>query len=194
MDTLMNSISGPYIQTFIFENTSYMIGFIHQEKTNISMSKIFNVLEDKLGYRLFRKLFLLILTDRGSEFAKSEIFQFNNETGELRLQIFYCAAMQDAQKPHVENNHNYIRDIIIRDIIPNEVDITNIKQDDLELMFSHINSTPRAIYNGRTPYEMFEFLHSKDFDTIITAFNIKKIKREEVVLKLYLLKHIYKQK
>lgn len=32
MDTVYNSQSGPYIQTFIFENTRLMIGFLHKEK------------------------------------------------------------------------------------------------------------------------------------------------------------------
>ena len=30
MDTVYNNQSGPYIQTFIFENTSFMIGILHQ--------------------------------------------------------------------------------------------------------------------------------------------------------------------
>ena len=33
MDTVLNSASGPYIQTFLFENTSLMIGRLHSVKT-----------------------------------------------------------------------------------------------------------------------------------------------------------------
>lgn len=139
MDTVLNSLSGPYIQTF--------------------------------------------------EFEKSELFEFNMETGELRSNIFYCDPYKSSQKPHIENTHNYIRDII-----PNEIDLTNLTQEDLDLMFSHINSTPRKIYNGKTPYEMFIFLHSTEDNPkrgkeILDKLNIKKIKRDEVVLKPYLIKH-----
>lgn len=39
MDAVYNNQSGPYIQTFIFENTSFMIGILHQSKTADSMEK-----------------------------------------------------------------------------------------------------------------------------------------------------------
>ena len=89
----------------------------------------------------------------------------------------------------MENTHNYIRDII-----PNEIDLSDLTQDDLDLMFSHINSTPRKIYNGKTPYEIFTFLYSKENNLnrgieILEFLNIKEIKRDEVTLKPYLIKH-----
>ena len=62
-------------------------------------------------------------------------------------------------------------------------------QEKLDLMFSHINSAPRECYVGKTPYEMFEFLYDKD-NEITNLFNIQKIKRDEVVLKPYLLKNV----
>ena len=189
MDTVLNSQSGPYIQTFYFEGSGIMIGFIHKEKTSESMAKTLDDLENKLGHDLYRELFPLILTDRGVEFEKVALFEFNQETGDFRTNIFYCDAYQSSQKPHIENTHNYIRDII-----PNEIDLTNLTQEDLDLMFSHINSTPRKIYNGKTPYEMFIFLHSTEDNPkrgkeILDKLNIKEIKRDEVILKPYLIKH-----
>lgn len=188
MDTVLNSQSGPYIQTFYFEGSGLMIGYIHKEKTSVSMSNTLNILEEKLGHDIYRELFSLILTDRGVEFEKTELFEFNIETGEFRTNIFYCDAYQSSQKPHVENTHNYIRDII-----PNEVDLSNITQEDLYLMFSHINSTPRKSLKGKTPYEMFEFMYNtidnpKQGNEILDKLDIKKIKRDEVVLKPYLIK------
>ena len=189
MDTVLNSISGPFIQTFYFEGSGIMIGFIHKEKTSESMAKTLDNLENKLGHDLYRELFPLILTDRGVEFEKVDLFEFNMEVGEFRTNIFYCDAYQSSQKPHVENTHNYIRDII-----PNEVDMSNITQEDLDLMFSHINSTPRNSLKGKTPYEVFAFMFSAIDNPnrgkeILDLLNIKEIKRDEVVLKPYLLKH-----
>ena len=189
MDTVLNAQSGPYIQTFYFEGSGIIIGFIHKEKTSESMSKTLDNLENKLGHDLYRELFSLILTDRGVEFEKVDLFEFNKETGEFRTNIFYCDAYQSSQKPHIENTHNYIRDII-----PNQFDISNITQDDLDLMFSHINSTPRKSLKDKTPYEVFKFMMST-FDNpqrgkeILDLLNIKEIKRDEVTLKPYLLKH-----
>ena len=188
MDTVLNSLSGPFIQTFYFEGSGLMIGFLHQDKTSESMSKTLDILEEKLGHDLYRELFPLILTDRGVEFEKTTLFEFNQHTGEFRTNIFYCDAYQSSQKPHVENTHNYIRDII-----PNEIDMSNITQEDLDLMFSHINSTPRNSLKGKTPYEVFCFMMSTPDNSnrgkeILDLLNIKEIKRDEVILKPYLLK------
>ena len=185
MDTVMNSTSGPYIQTFIFGNTEFMIGILHQEKTSVSMASTIDNFYEQLSKKEFNSLFGLILTDRGVEFEKTELFVNDKESGTQRLNIFYCDRMASYQKPHVENNHNYIRDIIV-----NQLPLDNLKQEDLNLMFSHINSTPRKNLNGKTPYEIFKYLYG---EKIINLFNIKEITRDEVILKPYLLKHLYKK-
>lgn len=189
MDTVLNSQSGPYIQTFYFQGSGLMIGFLHKEKTSESMAKTLDHLENKLGHDLYRELFSLILTDRGVEFEKVDLFEFNSETREFRTNIFYCDAYQSSQKPHIENTHNYIRDII-----PNEIDMSNLTQEDLDLMFSHINSTPRKSLKDKTPYEVFAFMFSSIDNPnrgkeILDLLNLKEIKRDEVVLKPYLIKH-----
>lgn len=185
MDTVYNDKSGPYIQTFIFEKTMFMFGLLHKEKTSLSMSNGLNKIENNLGHDLYRNHFSLILTDRGVEFQTHKLFEFNFETGEFRTNIFYCDPMQSSQKSKIENNHNYVRDIIT-----NDLNISNITQEDLNLVFSHINSTPRESLNGKTPYELQEFLYGNE---IIEKLNIKQIKRDEVILKPYLIKHIYKK-
>lgn len=179
MDTLYNQQDGPYIQTFIFQNTNLMIGFLHTEKTSESMASTLDDLQVTLEDDYF-KLFSLLLTDRGSEFEKYELFEVNTETGEIRSNIFYCDPQMPSQKPHVENNHNYVRDII-----PNGKSLKNLTQEDLNLMFSHINSAPRASLNGKTPYEAFEFLYGNE---ILKKLNIQKIEKDMVTLQPYLLK------
>ena len=179
MDTLYNQQDGPYIQTFIFENTGFMIGFLHKGKTSESMASTLDYLQDVLGEDYY-KLFSLILTDRGTESQKHILFKLNIQTGEVRSNIFYCDPQRPSQKPHVENNHN-----LVRNIIPNGRCLKNLTQDDLELMFSHINSTPRKVLNGKTPYEAFEFLYGNE---ILKKLNIQKIAKDTVTLQPYLLK------
>ena len=184
MDTLYNSLSGPFIQTLIFEKSLLMFGVLHKERTSQSMANSFDYLEDIFGHDLFRRFFHLVLTDRGSEFEKVDLFEFNTVTGEARLKMFYCDPMASHQKPHVENNHNFVRDII-----PNGVSLDNFTQDDIDLMFSHINSTPRESLDDKTPYEVFEFLHSNNNSIeILNLLNIEKIEKDKVILKPYLLK------
>ena len=92
-----------------------MIGRLKQHRTSEEMSESLNYFQELLGDEMYKKLFGLLLTDRGSEFAKqSELFEVNTETGEIRSNIFYCDAQMPSQKPHVENNHEFIRDIILK--------------------------------------------------------------------------------
>ena len=87
MDTVYNHQEGPYIQTFIFENTGLMIGRLKQHKTSEEMSNSLNYFQELLGDDMYQKLFGLLLTDRGSEFAKPQLFEVNTETGEIRSNI-----------------------------------------------------------------------------------------------------------
>jgi IS30 family transposase len=155
-----------------------MIGFLHNDRTNEAMSGSLNSLQSKLGAVVFSRLFSLLLTDRGAEFEKWEMFEYDS-SGNTRLRIFYCDPMQSSQKPHVENNHNYIRDII-----PNGFPLSGLTQADIDLMFSHINSVPRLSLCDKTPYEMFCFLHGKKAAKLL---NIAAVARDEVVLKPHLI-------
>ena len=181
MDTVYNDPEGPYIQTFIFENAPVMIGFLHKEKTSASMAATLDLLQERLGED-YSKIFSLLLTDRGTEFEKHDLFEINYATGEIRSDIFYCDPQMPSQKPHVENNHNYLRNII-----PNGIRLDKITQEELDMVFSHINSTPRASLNGKTPYEAFTFFYG---EALLNKLNIKKIDRDEVTLMPYLLKNI----
>ena len=180
MDTVYNDPEGPYIQTFIFENAPVMIGFLHKEKTSASMAATLDLLQERLGED-YSKIFSLLLTDRGTEFEKHDLFEINYATGEIRSDIFYCDPQMPSQKPHVENNHNYLRNII-----PNGIRLDKITQEELDMVFSHINSTPRASLNGKTPYEAFTFFYGEE---LLNKLNIKKIDRDEVTLMPYLLKN-----
>jgi len=172
MDTVYNNQAGPYIQTFIFENTEFMIGILHSEKTSDSMSESLNKLQDILSSIEYEQLFSVLLTDRGSEFIKAELFEVNIHTGEIKGKIFYCDPMQSSQKPHVENNH-----LFIREILPNGQDWSHLTQEKLNLIFSHINSTPRENLGGKTPYEIFTFIYG---EKLASKLNIQKISKDEV--------------
>jgi IS30 family transposase len=174
MDTVYNNPSGPYLQTFIFEKTALMVGFLHKERNNIAMSSGVDILQHRLGDDMFSKLCSVLLTDRGSEFEMWKMFELDAD-GNSRLNIFYCDPMQSYQKPHVENNHNYIRDII-----PNSHPMGNLTQTDIDLMFSHINSTPRRALGDKSPFETFCFFYGKE---AASALGVVEIKRDDVILR-----------
>lgn len=128
-------------------------------------------------------MFGLLLTDRGTEFSKPQRFEIDFRTGEIRSNIFYCDAQMPSQKPHVENNHEFIRYII-----PKKTSMKELTQEKLDLMFSHINSVPRKSLGGRTPYEAFIFFYGEEGKKALEALNIQKIEKDKVTLQPYLLK------
>ena len=174
MDTVYNNVSGPYIQTFIFEKTAFMIGLLHDERTSAAMAGGVSLLQKRLGNVMFSKLCPVLLADRGSEFEIWKLFELESD-GSTRLNMFYCDPMQSSQKPHVENNHNYVREII-----PNSFPMDSLKQNDIDVMFSHINSTPRRSLGDKSPYEVFCFLYGNQ---AADALNICPIMRDNVILK-----------
>lgn len=182
MDTLYNNSSGPYLQTFQFTDCKVMIGKLCKEKTSENMVGTIDEFEESLSSKSFEKLFRLLLTDRGSEFQKVQLFE-QNKKGKHRLNIFYCDPMCSFQKPHVENNHNYVRDIL-----PNGYPMEHLNQDDIDLMFTHINNTPRRSLHGKTPLEMMKFFYPEEYDEIIEVFKLRVLHPDEVTLSPLLFK------
>ena len=178
MDTVYNHPSGPYVQTMIFPRSNLMIGFLHKEKTSMAMASSLDILEERLGLELYSQLFSVYLTDRGAEFEIFSMFE-TSHSGCTRSRIFYCDPRASQEKPVVESNHNFVRDIL-----PNELDLNFLTQEKIETMMSHINSAPRKVLGNRTPVEIFAFMHGKD---ILDLLHVREIPRDQVVLKPTLL-------
>ena len=124
------------------------------------------------------------MTDRGPEFQKAESLEMRNDETR-RTRVFYCDPMQSGQKGSLENIH-----VELRYILPKEVDLRKLglnSQEDLNLVLSHINSYPREALHHKSPIEMMEFLNSNLMQRFYD-FGIKKIEKDKVILKPYLLK------
>jgi len=61
--------------------------------------------------------------------------------------------------------------------LPNGQSWSNLTQDKIDLMFSHINSTPRESLGGKTPYEIFTFIYGRK---LADKLNIQEITKDEV--------------
>lgn len=111
-------------------------------------------IHDLLSEEEFKKYFQVILTDRGSEFTKTD------EIEKLGCRIFYCDPMQSGQKGKIEENHT-----MLRYICPKKADLAELGlrgQEDLDTICSHLNSYPRKSLSGRTPYDTFQFFLKND--------------------------------
>ncbi len=184
MDTVYNSESGPFLQTFLFCQTGIMLAFLHEEKTASAMLNGVNMLESILGTDCFRKYVHILLTDRGSEFSAADAIE-TSEDGTRRTRLFYCDPMQSGQKGSLENKH-----IMLRYILPKGTDLRRlglVSQDDLNLVVSHINSAPLEKLGGKSPLDLTAFMYPDLYEKLL-AFGISPIEKQHVILKHYLLK------
>lgn len=133
---------GSYIQIFFLNEGSILFGVLHNEKTVANMTAGLNFIKERIGDKLFKKIFQVVLTDRQSEFTQA------SETEELGCKIFYCTTLQSSQKAHVENKHGPLHFIL-----PNQVNLQTIglnTQDDLDLVFSQLNFDPVESLYGKS--------------------------------------------
>ncbi len=137
MDTLEGTKGGKVLLTLQFTISQLMLAFLRDSNTSRSVIDVFNMLGEILGHETFRHLFPVLLTDNGSEFSNPIKIEFD-ESGNRRTRIFYCDPYSPYQKPRVENNHEFIRRIILKG-----KSLDDFTQEAINLMMNHINSYGR---------------------------------------------------
>ena len=135
MDTVEGVKGGKVLLTIHFVNCSFMPAFIREHNDAQSVIDIFNYLQEILGIDKFKELFILVLTDNGSEFSNPKEIEFDSNTGEKRTQIFYCHPSSLYEKGSCEVNHELLRRI--------GTSFNDLTQEDINLIMSHINSYKR---------------------------------------------------
>lgn len=185
MDTVYNDeANGPFIQTFKFLCAGILIAIRHDSKTAKSMKEGVDLLEDILGTELFRKYVHVLVTDRGTEFSDADGMETGKD-GTRRTRTFYCDPMQSGQKGSLENNHVELRYILPKGTNLNALGLTD--QDALNLALSHINSSPIEKLGGKSPLELADFAYHDLYEKLV-AFGIRRIYKDKIILKPYLLK------
>ena len=185
MDTVYNDeTNGPFLQTFKFVRAGILLALYRNEKTSASMKEGIDILESILGTELFRKYVHVLLTDRGSEFSAAEAMEASRD-GTRRTRVFYCDPMQSGQKGTLENKH-----IELRYILPKGTDLKELGltcQSRLNLVLSHVNSSPCELLGNKSPLELTEFMYQDLYEKLL-AFGIHPIEKDQIILKPYLLK------
>lgn len=180
IDTVIGKKGEKVLLTIHFVNCSFMLAFIREHNDAQSVIDIFNDLQEKLGIEKFKELFIVILTDNGSEFSNPTEIEFDMKTGEKRTQIFYCHPSSPYEKGSCEVNHE-----LLRRILPKGTSFDNLNQEDINIIMSHINSYKRKKLNNKSPYFMFSSIYGKD---TIDKLGIIEIEPNEVNLSNNLIK------
>ena len=165
--------------TMTFRQTNLVLIFLLESQTQEEVRRVFDFLEKALGIELFRKLFAIILTDGGAEFACREEFETASD-GSQRTTVYYCDPYSFWQKGCCEKNHEYIRYVRKKGS-----SFDDLEQSDIDLLANHINSTKRDSLNGHSPYELSRLLLD---ERLLTVMNYKAIAPDDVNLTPELLK------
>jgi IS30 family transposase len=181
MDSVIGSKGGKCLLTIHFVESSLMLAFLREANTSKSIIDVFNLLEDKLGEKLFQKLFPIILTDNGSEFSNPKAIEYRPEPSYgLRTRVYYCDAGSPYQKGSIEVNHE-----LIRRVLPKGSSFNELSQEHINLMMNHINSYKRKKLNNRSPYETFSFYHGEE---VLQKLGCLPVAAGDIMLKPALLK------
>ena len=129
-------------------------------------------------------LFRILDNDRGTEFSAAEAME-TSHNGTRRTRVFYCDPMQSGQKGTLENKH-----IELRYILPKGTDLRKLGlncQSRLNLVLSHVNSSPCELLGNKSPLELMEFMYQDLYEKLL-AFGIHPIEKDQIILRPYLLK------
>ena len=157
MDSVLGGVGGKVLLTMHFNNCGLMLAFLRNANNSQSVIDIFNMMEGRLTFAVFQKLFPVILTDNGSEFSNPTVLETSSISGAQRTRIFYCNPYSSWQKGHVENNH-----LNLRKVLPKGRSFENLTQADINLMLSHVNSFARKSLNDVPAITLFETIYGKE--------------------------------
>ena len=143
--------------TLHFVNYHFMMIFLLEEKTSVEVARVFNWIQEQIGIEKFKKMFPLILTDRGTEFINPFLIEVDPDTGEFRTNVFYCDAYVSSQKGAIESNHRKLRYIV-----PKGTYTDCYEEKHAVLMMNHIASYPVKELSGNTPYQIMEIVYGKE--------------------------------
>ena len=180
LDTVVGKlVDNKKILTIHWPSFHFQIGILLEKLSPAFVNNALMDLKNKLGLETYKILFQVILTDNGIEFSLLDEIE-NDENGELITKVFFCDSYKSSQKGSCERNHEFIRYVL-----PKGVSFDNLNQKDVDLIFSHINSTPRNSLGFKTPFELFKTAFGIE---ALRILNINEINKDDVHLKPKLIK------
>lgn len=180
LDTVVGKlVDNKKILTIHWPSFHFQIGILLEKLSPSFVNNALMELKNKLGLVTYKILFQVILTDNGIEFSLLDEIE-NDENGKLITKVFFCDPYKSSQKGSCERNHEFIRYVL-----PKGVSFDNLNQKDVDLIFSHINSTPRNSLGFKTPFELFKTAFGIE---VLRILNINEINKDDVHLKPELIK------
>lgn len=156
--------------TFMFVNEAFQLGRIYDVNTASEsvLKEAKKIMTVMLNYSKDKTL--ILLCDNGIEFPQLPLI----ENLSPRIKVFYTTPYKSTDKPHCERNHEYFRYVC-----PKGYSFDEWTQEDMNKIFSNINSYAREELKWKRPYDLFVESYSIE---AATNFDIREIAANEVNL------------
>lgn len=118
------------------------------DRSALSVVRIINRLERKLGKKSFRSIYKTITVDNGVEFA-----DYDSIVKGDRTLLFYCHPYSSFERGSNENQNK-----LIRRFIPKGDDIGLYSDQEIKEIENWINDLPRKLFNGLSSNEVYSQL------------------------------------
>ncbi len=116
-----------------------------------SVKQAIDRIERQLGSRRFREIFLSITFDNGSEFSDVHGLERSVLAKAKRTELYFAHPFSSYERGTNENHNG-----IIRRFLPKGTDFALVKTKRVKEIQHWMNSYPRKILNGSTPWEAFK--------------------------------------
>lgn len=156
-----------YSRPFRFQLALLMPG-----KTAAATESALDMLE-RAAPKAFRRLFSLLLTDNGAEFADcAGIERSALDPAAGRCSVYYCDVRQSQQKGGCERNH-----VELRKLLPKGrgISFDRLTGRDCAVLMSQLNSEPRPSLGGMCAIDMLLAALGADGRELLDALGVEKV-------------------
>ena len=141
-------------------------------KTAAATESALDMLE-RTAPKAFRRLFSLLLTDNGAEFADcAGIERAALDPAAGRCSVYYCDVRQSQQKGGCERNH-----VELRKLLPKGrgISFDRLTGRDCAVLMSQLNSEPRPSLGGMCAIDMLLAALGADGRELLDALGVEKV-------------------
>jgi transposase, IS30 family len=162
------------ILTITFPKYNFQFGRLIEKGSPSSVNRVLKKLFKQLGEETVKTVFPINLCDNGIEFSYFHQLE-TNDFGEVLLKTFYTNPYRSTDKAEAERNHG-----LIRYCISKGKSLDNLTPNQLDDMFSNLNSYIRKSKGDKTPYDLVKARFGQAF---LDKINIRRIQNKKVKLR-----------
>lgn len=159
--------------TIMFPKYNFQFGILIKKDCPNDVKNKLRALFRKLGDDTVKLIFPINLAYNGTEFSYFNQIELNRATQTI-CRTFFTRPFRSNDKSECKRNHEFLRYCL-----PKGKSLNKLTQDQVDEMFSNINSLIRKSINNSTPYELVLRKYGQEF---MDAIRIKRIPLKKVRL------------